>query len=190
MKHIVNSRFFKIGSVVYHPMPESVSFSDVATFDATIYADNQPRLSMIRDQTSIRPHLVRNLNLLDTESKKWLQNFWDRADRYVRSIGNPYQCFLVITGNQHSVASHSHGEHLGDTVTVVSVQGNDPVDTHLVIDGHKRLQYPDADDQFYAVCFDSNVNHGTDSHDHNLYFHFVYDLSHTIDVDKNVWLKI
>ena len=190
MNNIAHTRFFKIGSVVYNHEPESVAFSNVATFDATVYADNSPRYSMIRESTSIRPHLVRNINLLEPQQQQWLQNFWNRADQYVKAIGTPLQCFLVISTNCHSVLPHTHGNHLGDTVTVVSVQGTAPVSTKLVIEDHTRLLYPAADNNFYAVCFDSNAVHSTESQDNNVYFHFVYDLAGTVNIPKNSWLRI
>lgn len=190
MKDLVDTKFFRIGSITYDEDPESLRFSNVATFDATIYADNMPKYSMIRESTSIRPHLVRNINLLDSDKKTWLQNFWDQANNYANTLGTPYQCFLVISGNRHSVAPHSHGDHLGDTVTVVSVQGTSTVDTKLFIDNHTELLYPTTDNNFYAVCFDGNVTHSTQSQDDNVYFHFVYDLINRIDAPKNIWVQL
>ncbi len=190
MNSFVGTKFFKIGSVVYNHDPEGLAFSNVATFDASVYADNSPRHSMIRENTSIRPHLVRNINLLDRQQKQWLQNFWNCADQYVNSVATPRQCFLVISANGHSVLPHTHGDHLGDTITVVTVQGSGPVSTKLVIENHSELLYPPADNNFYAVCFDSNVVHSTESQDNNVYFHFVYDLAGAVNITKNKWLRI
>jgi len=190
MNSFVNTRFFKIGSVVYNHDPEGLAFSNVATFDATVYANNAPRYSMIRESTSIRPHLVRNINLLDEQQRLWLQDFWNRADQYVNAIATPRQCFLVISTNGHSVLPHTHGDHLGDTITVVTVQGTKPVSTKLVIEDHTKLLYPPADNNFYAVCFDSDAVHSTESHDDNVYFHFVYDLEDRVNIPKNIWVRI
>jgi hypothetical protein len=190
MKSIADTRFFRIGSVTYEHEPEALKFSNVSTFDASVYSNNQPKYSMIRESTSLRPHLVRNINLLSAAEQQWLQNFWNQADQYVHAIGQPYQCFLVITKNCHSVATHSHGSHLGDTVTVVSVQGSTPVSTKLIVEDHPALLYPGADDNFYAVCFDSNAQHSTESMDTNVYFHFVYDLVGPAAVPKNTWIRL
>ena len=78
---------------------------------------------------------------------------------------------------------------MGDTITVVVVVGEDPVTNRLVL-GDDIIQYPPADQNCYAVCFDGNITHATQCSDNNVYFHFVYDLMEKVNFTKNSWTKL
>jgi hypothetical protein len=124
------------------------------------------------------------------EYREYIQELWDKSLEFVVNQGyTPYQCFLIITSNSYSVLKHAHGEHMGDTITVVSTLGNDLTDTYLHL-GRSVLQYPEPNTEPVAVCFDGNIVHWTRSKDQNLYFHFVYDLDTAATLPKNQWLQL
>jgi hypothetical protein len=195
MNKLVNSQFFKLGAIKFSESFDGLTkLTDVCTYDATLYSDNKPKQCMIRkSETTFRPHLVRHLNMLDDELSKYrdyIQELWDRSLAFVTEQGyTPYQCFLVITSNSYSVLKHTHGEHMGDTITVISTLGEESSDTYLHLDA-TILQYPEPDTSPVVVCFDGNIIHHTDSRDKNLYFHFVYDLETAVTLPKNQWLRL
>jgi hypothetical protein len=123
--------------------------------------------------------------------RDYIQTLWDKSLAFVTKQGyTPYQCFLIITSNSYSVLKHSHGDHMGDTITVVSTMGSESTETYLHLGDNPRLKYPESDSGAVVVCFDGNIIHYTESNDNNLYFHFVYDLEQTATLPKNVWLEL
>jgi hypothetical protein len=193
MKQFSDTFFFRLGAMKFSESFDGLTkLTDVCTYDATMYATNEPKYCMIRKQeTTFRPHLVRHLNLLDDEMRNYIQRMWDASNTFVQSIGiEPYQCFLVISSNRYSVPDHTHGDHMGDTITVVSSLGNSVSDTYLCLGDNTRLKYPEPNEGNYAVCFDGNIVHSMDAHDDNYYFHFVYDLTTSVDFPKNIWIKL
>ena len=78
---------------------------------------------------------------------------------------------------------------MGDTITVVVVVGTNVVDNKLIL-GDNVIDYPPADEQCYAVCFDGDILHATQCNDKNVYFHFVYDIIDKVDIKKNTWIKL
>lgn len=193
MNKFSDTMFFKLGAMKFSERFEHLTqLTDVCTYDATMYVNNEPKHCMIRRQeTTFRPHLVRHLNLLDDDMRTYIQTMWNHSNRYVTELNvNPYQCFLVISSNGYSVPDHTHGDHMGDTITVVSTYGDEPTDTYLHLGDNPRLKYPEPSDGYHAVCFDGNILHRTDSHDKNYYFHFVYDLTAKVDFTKNIWCRL
>lgn len=191
IKDFDKTLFWRLGAMKFSEEYDSLTkLTDVCTYDATLYNTNDPKKCMIRGSTSFRPHLVRHLNLLDDASRNWIQALWNKSNSYIANLGvTQYQCFLVITNNSFSVGKHSHGDHMGDTITVVSTLGGSDVDTYLCISDDVRIKYPECG-TIKAVCFDGNIIHHTESNDKNYYFHFVYDLVETVDFTKNEWLDI
>lgn len=196
MKQLIDTMFFRLGAIKFsESFPNLTELTDVCTYDATMYYDNSPKKCMIRKQeTTFRPHLVRHLNLLDDEMpevRKYIQNMWDNSNEYIRQMNvTPYQCFLVISANNWSVGKHTHGDHMGDTITVVSTMGNTESKSYLHLGNNPRLKYPDPNEGNLAVCFDGNIIHHTEMSDYNYYFHFVYDLTEKVNITKNTWVKI
>lgn len=193
MSRFSDTMFFRLGAMKFSESFESLAkLTDVCTYDATMYHTNEPKNCMIRrHETTFRPHLVRHLNLLDDDMRNYIQAMWNSSNKFVSSIGvEPYQCFLVISSNSYSVPDHTHGDHMGDTITVVSTMGDSPSATYLHLGENARLKYPEPNEGIFAVCFDGNIVHRMDSHDDNYYFHFVYDLASTVDFQKNVWVKL
>lgn len=196
MKQLIDTMFFRLGSMKFsESLKHLAELTDVCTYDATLYANNEPKKCMIRkSETTFRPHLVRHLNLLDDEMpemREYIQNMWNKSTIYINSLNAiPYQCFLVISANKYSVKRHSHGDHMGDTITVVSTLGNDITDAYLYIDDKYKLKYPEPNSGDFAVCFDGNTIHHTEVFDNNYYFHFVYDLAHKVNFEKNIFREI
>lgn len=193
MKPLADTIFFRLGAMKFSESYTGFTkLTDVCTYDATMYATNTPKHCMIRKhETTFRPHLVRHLNLLDDDMRTYVQHMWDKSNAFVNMIGvEAYQCFLVISSNGYSVPDHSHGDHMGDTITVVSTMGQHPSKTYLHIGDNPELKYPDPGEGNFAVCFQSNVVHRMNSQDTNYYFHFVYDLVTPVDFPKNTWFKI
>jgi len=192
LKNLDKTMFWRLGAMKFSEEFKSLTaLTDVCTYDATMYTNNAPKKCMIRDTTSFRPHLVRHLNLLDNEPRDYIQNLWNKSNDYITELGfTPYQCFLVITNNSFSVKQHSHGDHMGDTITVVSVEGDEPINTFLCIGNNTKILYPNKHSKVHAICFDSNAIHYTYSNDRNYYFHFVYDLCETVNISKNIWTEI
>jgi hypothetical protein len=188
--------FFRLGAIKFsESLPNLTQLTDVCTYDATMYMDNSPKRCMIRKQeTSFRPHLVRHLNLLDNELpdiRTYIQDMWDSSNDYIQQLNvTPYQSFFIISANKWSVSKHSHGDHMGDTVTVVSTLGDTISDGYLFFGDNVKLKYPDPNQGRFAVCFDSNIIHHTEINDYNYYFHFVYDLVTKYDGEKNILRKI
>ena len=193
MSKFSETMFFRLGAMKFSESFEGLTkLTDVCTYDATLYANNEPKYCMIRKQeTTFRPHLIRHLNLLDDDMKNYIQDMWDRSNAFVNMLGiDVYQCFLVISSNGYSVPDHTHGDHTGDTITVVSTMGQCPSNTYLHIGDNPGLKYPDPDEGNFAVCFQGNMMHRMNSNDTNYYFHFVYDLTTSVDFPKNAWFKI
>ena len=193
MSKFSDTMFFRLGAMKFSERFEHLTqLTDVCTYDATMYTTNAPKQCMIRKQeTTFRPHLVRHLNLLDEGMRTYIQTLWNTGNDYIASLGvTPYQCFLVVTSNSYSVPDHTHGDHMGDTITVVSTYGDEESNTYLHLGDSPRLKYPEPNDGTYAVCFDGNTVHSTDAHDANYYFHFVYDLTTKVDYIKNTWCKL
>lgn len=183
------SAFFRIGASKL--AANGLSYADVSTFDATLYDTNAPRKCLVRQETTIRPHLIRSLNILDREGKESLrqsiQAIWEKADCFAYSLGNVQQCFLVITPPTVSVAKHSHGSHLSDTVTVVYGCGERST-AQLCFSHQAAIPYPQPG-YIKAVCFESNIEHWTIA-DNNYFFHFVYDYEQPVSMEKRVWMDI
>ena len=192
MSKLSDTMFFRLGAMKFSESFDGLAkLTDVCTYDATLYSDNSAKYCMIRPDTSFRPHLVRHLNLLEQDQREYIQIMWDQSNRYIDNLKlTPYQCFLVITSNRYSVPDHTHGDHLGDTITVVSTVGTSPSNTYLCLEDGTRLKYPDPNEGNFAVCFDSNSLHRMESRDDNFYFHFVYDLVNKCDCEKNMLRKI
>ena len=196
MNKLVDSMFFRLGAIKFsESFPNLTELTNICTYDATLYSSNQPKKCMIRqEETTFRPHLIRHLNLLDydmPEMRTYIQQMWDDSNQYIDSLGvEVYQTFFIITKDA-SVKRHSHGDHMGDTVTVFSTLGTSPSNSYLYLGRDCKLTYPDPGEGNYAVCFDCNTIHYTESFDSNYYFHFVYDLTDTVvNIEKNVMKKI
>ena len=192
MSKFNETMFYRLGAIKFSESFDNLTkLTDVCTYDATMYTTNDPKYCMIRRQeTTFRPHLVRHLNLIEDNMRDYIQQMWNRSNEYIQSLNaTPYQCFLVITCNNASVAKHTHGNHMGDTITVVSTMGDSITDTYLNL-GDTTLKYPEPNQGYKAVCFENDLLHSTTSNDDNYYFHFVYDLAHTIDIPKNTWISL
>ena len=184
--------FYRLGAMKFsEEYPTLAKLTDVCTYDATLYDSTRPKQCMIRESTSFRPHLVRHLNLLEDDMRDYIQDMWNRGNAYIKNLNvTQYQCFLVITNNKFSVGKHTHGDHMGDTITVVSVLGEDTTNSFLCIGNHTRVKYPELNSGLHAICFDSDAVHYTETFDNNYYFHFVYDLNERVHFVKNKWTTI
>lgn len=196
MKNFKDTKFYKMGSLfLFNDSP--YLHDTFCTFDATLYSTNKPQCYK-NDRNKFHVHLCLYLSVLQNEMPemaKFIQHMWDTNNEYISKLGaKPYHQFLVIN-HINGVETHSHGDFIdGDTLIFVAVLGNTPSkDCFFVFnESNIKVKYPEPNSGYHFLSFEKNLIHHTECPpgDSNYYFHFVNDLTHTIDIQKNVMIPL